>query len=81
MKIIFKVLSLRLHSKMDMLIFDCQSAFIKDQMIFDSFISTTEIISFCNRNKLSEVLCKIDFKKAFDSVSWDSLRTSSLQRF
>ena len=67
--IISKVLSNRLQVKLDKLVFDCQSTFIKGWLIFESYISMVEQISSLKHSKIPIILRKIDFEKAFDNVS------------
>ncbi|XP_073112185.1 uncharacterized protein [Elaeis guineensis] len=59
-KIISKVLSNRLQTKLDELVSDCQSAFIKGRHILESYISAVELISYSKRSNLPAILCKID---------------------
>ena len=68
-KLISKVLSIRLRAKINELVSKYQSAFIQGRVIFESFIAASEIVSFCHCTKTSDILYKIDFKKAFDNVS------------
>ena len=49
-KIISKVLSLRLRPFLGSLVLDFQTIFVKDKMIFESFITAAEVIAFSKKN-------------------------------
>ncbi|GJS89701.1 RNA-directed DNA polymerase, eukaryota, reverse transcriptase zinc-binding domain protein [Tanacetum coccineum] len=72
-KIIAKVLANRLAQVIDSIISREQSAFIKQRQILDGPLMVNEVIKWCNRKKSKLMVFKIDFEKAFDSVSWDYL--------
>jgi Reverse transcriptase (RNA-dependent DNA polymerase) len=38
-----------------------------------TFLSTRELLCHLVKNKISSIFMKIDFQKAFDSISWDFL--------
>jgi hypothetical protein len=50
-----------------------QSAFIADRNIIDGFMIANELVSDLKNRKAAGLIFKIDFYKAFDSVSWDYL--------
>ena len=62
MKIFTKVLSARLLKHFDSLVTKIQSAFIKGRQISDSYLSASEIISTCKRNKDMGLVYKLDWK-------------------
>nr|GEU30517.1 RNA-directed DNA polymerase, eukaryota, reverse transcriptase zinc-binding domain protein [Tanacetum cinerariifolium] len=72
-KIIAKVMENRLAQVIDSVISHEQSAFIKNRQILDGPLMVNEVIKWCNRKKAKLMVFKIDFEKAFNSVSWDYL--------
>ena len=72
-KILSKVLFISLHSKIEELILDCQTTFVQGHVIFEGFVAAAEIVSFCPCSWSPSILCKIDFEKILDYVSWDFL--------
>ncbi|GKC45169.1 RNA-directed DNA polymerase, eukaryota, reverse transcriptase zinc-binding domain protein, partial [Tanacetum coccineum] len=72
-KIIAKVLANRLARVIDSVISQEQSAFIKHRQILDGPLMVNEVIQWSKRKKAKLMVFKIDFEKAFDSISWDFL--------
>ena len=72
-KLISKVLSNRLRMLLPDLISSYQTAFIHGRQISENFVSTRELIHHISHSGKQAVFAKIDFRKAFDSVSWDFL--------
>ncbi|GJV59705.1 RNA-directed DNA polymerase, eukaryota, reverse transcriptase zinc-binding domain protein [Tanacetum coccineum] len=70
-KIIAKVLANRLARVIDSVISQEQSAFIKNRQ--KTKLLVNEVIQWCKRIKTKLLVFKIDFEKAFDSISWDFL--------
>jgi hypothetical protein len=70
-KIIAKILASRLAPFMNKLTSRAQSAFIKTRSIHDNFLFVRNYARRLQRTKTSALLCKLDIKKAFDSVSWE----------
>ncbi|XP_026417057.1 uncharacterized protein LOC113312524 [Papaver somniferum] len=70
-KMISKVLAERLKSALPYIISDQQSAFIKERQILEFALLANECIDSRIRSGTPGVICKIDFEKAFDHVSWD----------
>lgn len=58
---------------MDSLVGPYQSAFLKGRHTLDGALVAGEMIDSCKRNNIKEVILKLDFHKAFDSISSDSL--------
>lgn len=72
-KLISKLLADRLQGHLNRLIDIHQTAFIKNRSLMETFLMTRESISLRNKQKIPSVLLKVDFVKAFDTVSWDFL--------
>lgn len=64
----------RFKSVMSSLISDSQSAFIPGRNIQDNIILAHELVRGFERKNASQMFaCKIDLRKAFDSVDWAAL--------
>nr|GFA12651.1 RNA-directed DNA polymerase, eukaryota, reverse transcriptase zinc-binding domain protein [Tanacetum cinerariifolium] len=72
-KIIAKVLANRLAKVIDFVISQEQTTFIKNRQILDGPLMVSELIHWCKRKKTKLMVFKIDFEKAFDTISWDFL--------
>jgi hypothetical protein len=72
-KLITKVLTLRIEPYAARLIHDTQIAFMRGGNITSSIMCLHEILHETKRRKEVGVLFKIDFKKAYDKVSWKLL--------
>ncbi|GJY06814.1 RNA-directed DNA polymerase, eukaryota, partial [Tanacetum coccineum] len=70
-KIIAKILSNRLVSVIGELVNEIQSAFVADRQILDGPFILNELIQWCKKRKTQNLVFKIDFEKAYDSVRWD----------
>jgi hypothetical protein len=68
-KLLTEVLAQRLAPKLDSLVCQNQSAFIKGCVIHDNFKAVDLIAKCLHRIKVSCALAKIDITKAFDTVS------------
>jgi hypothetical protein len=69
-KILSKVLANRLKSVMGKLISNCQSAFLPQRQILDGVLVLNEIIDLAKRRKDECLFFKVDFERAYDTVSW-----------
>lgn len=67
--IITKILTTRLQRHIQHLIDVDQTGFIKGRSISENFVYATELVQYCHRLKYPTVVLKLDFAKAFDSVS------------
>ncbi|KAJ9567733.1 hypothetical protein OSB04_003699 [Centaurea solstitialis] len=72
-KVLAKVLSNRLKAVIDSIIGYEQTAFIANRNILDGALIISEIISWAKASKRKTMILKVDFEKAFDSLSWDVL--------
>ena len=50
-----------------------QTGFLKGRSISENFVYATELVQVCNKRKVPTIVLKLDFAKAFDTVSWDAL--------
>lgn len=72
-KIISKLLSDRLQNHLPRLIDMIQTIFLKGGSIMETFLVTRESMIFRSKNKISLVVLKVDFEKAFDTIAWEFL--------
>ena len=72
-KIVAKILASRLVCVLDDLVNEVQSGFIADRQMLDGPFILNEVLQWCRSKKQQAVIFKVDFEKAFDSVSWDFL--------
>ena len=68
-----KVLANRLRPIFQELIHHAQSAFLPSRSLQESFIMAQEMIYGWHKRKCKAFLWKIDFRKAYDSISWPYL--------
>ncbi|KAL9689931.1 hypothetical protein QQ045_010322 [Rhodiola kirilowii] len=74
-KILSKCLAKRLSSILPSLISPNQSAFLANRSILDGIMVINELIHAMKREKRTALIIKLDFRKAYDSVSWEYLET------
>ena len=55
---------------MPTLIGEPQSAFVKERRILDEALTANEVAFWAKRKKVSFVLLKLDFHKAFENIQW-----------
>ncbi|XP_071718419.1 uncharacterized protein [Rutidosis leptorrhynchoides] len=72
-KVITKFLANRLSSCIDKVISKEQSAFIKGRQILNGPMVVSELITWCNLKNKRIISFKVNFEKAYDSVSWEFL--------
>nr|GEZ85705.1 putative RNA-directed DNA polymerase, eukaryota, reverse transcriptase zinc-binding domain protein [Tanacetum cinerariifolium] len=72
-KIIAKILANRLSRVVSLVIGDVQMAYIKGRQIIDGPLMVDEIIAWVKKYKKRIMFLKVDFEKAFDSLSWSFL--------
>jgi hypothetical protein len=73
MKIITRILTSCLQPFIEQLVAFEQSGFIAGRCITDNFLYAAELVQCCRLRKTPPIALKLDFRKAFDSVSWSSL--------
>ncbi|GJZ58750.1 putative RNA-directed DNA polymerase, eukaryota, reverse transcriptase zinc-binding domain protein [Tanacetum coccineum] len=69
-KIVAKILANRLSKVIDSIISHEQSAFVSGRQILDGPLILSEVIDWYKKRKKKLLLFKVDFEKAFDSLSW-----------
>lgn len=57
------------YSKID-LISISQFAFIKGRLLFDTFVTASELVAWGCKENIEEVGIKVDFEKAYSRVNW-----------
>lgn len=72
-KIISKVLASRIKGVLPGIISTTQTAFLKGRQILDGVLAANEVINFSKKKRHPLLLFKVDFEKAYDSVSWGYL--------
>ena len=72
-KIVAKVLARRLKKVLPKIIDERQSAFIEGRDMLHSVLVANEAVEEVKRNAKSCLVFKVDYKKAYNSVSWDFL--------
>ena len=72
-KLTAKILSKRLREALPALIGEAQTAFIKGRQILDGALIANETVQWLKRKKKPGILMKLDFEKAYDTLSWDSV--------
>lgn len=72
-KLSSKCLSSRLQPFIYSIMHQDQSGFIKGRSIADNFTYAADIVQTCFKRKKSAIVLKLDFQKAFESVSWSAL--------
>jgi hypothetical protein len=72
-KLLSKVLARRLGKVMNSIISKNQSAFIKGRHLADGVVVANEVVDLAKRSKRECLVFKVDFEKAYDSVSWNFL--------
>lgn len=74
---IYKILAIllagRLSKVMNSIISSCQTTFMKGINILDGVVVVNEILHYANKIGNPRMLFKVDFEKAYDSISWEFL--------
>ena len=72
-KIVAKLLTNRLKKIMPILIDERQSAFIEGRHLLQIVLIANEVVEEAKMSKKPCLVFKVDYEKAYDSVSWDFL--------
>ncbi|KHN06886.1 Transposon TX1 putative 149 kDa protein, partial [Glycine soja] len=72
-KIVAKVLANRMKKVMTTIVDETQSAFIEGRHLLHSALIVNEVIEEAKRSNKSCLIFKVDYEKAYDSVSWGFL--------
>jgi hypothetical protein len=72
-KFITKILASRLQHEIKSLVDQDQSGFVRKRCIADNFMYAADIIQCCKQRKRKAIILKLDFTKAFDTISWPCL--------
>jgi Reverse transcriptase (RNA-dependent DNA polymerase) len=72
-KIITKILADCLSTVLPNLISKHQTAFIQGRSITETFLLACQSLKFLHKERIPSVLLKINFRKAFDTLSWNFL--------
>jgi hypothetical protein len=73
MKLFSKVMAHRLKPAIPLVVDADQTGFVHGRHIAENFVYPADLLSCCYKRGAPTAVLKLDFKKAFDSVSWDSL--------
>ena len=68
-----KLLANRLKKVMPFIIDERQSAFIEGRHLLHSAVIANEVVEEARRGQKLCIVFKVDYEKAYDSVSWDFL--------
>lgn len=79
-KIVAKILASRLAPRLNELISQNQSAFIRKRAIHDNFLYVQNLVRLLHRKNKPSLFIKVDISKAFDTVNWVYL-LETLQNF
>jgi hypothetical protein len=67
------VLTSRLQPLIHFLAHPDQTDFLKRRSISENFIYAAELVQTCHKRNIPTAALKLDFRKAFDSIEWESL--------
>lgn len=58
---------------LDYIINDEQFGYIKNRSVSDNLLDLFSIIKHCEEQNIDAILVSVDFRRAYDSVSWQAL--------
>ena len=70
-----KVLANKLKKGVGKVVSKAQGAFVEGKQILDAMLIANEAIDSVLKNNKNGILCKLDIKKAYDSVDWSFFLT------
>lgn len=73
-KVVSKILSDRIKKVLPKVIDDNQFAFLGGRSILDSVLIANEVVHDAKSKKVSALIFKVDFEKAYDSIRWQFLK-------
>lgn len=65
----FKLLALRIKKVLGSVISGCQTAFLPQRKILDGGVVENEVVDNARKSRQSCLIIKVDFEKAYDSMS------------
>ena len=74
-KIVSAAIANRLKKVIDHIISPCQTAYIAGRFIGENTRLLFDTISYANENEIEGMILAADFEAAFESISWEYLRT------
>ncbi|MCH81419.1 LINE-1 reverse transcriptase like, partial [Trifolium medium] len=74
-KLLSKILAGRLKRVLGKVISGCQSAFLPSRQIMDGVVVLNENIDLAKRRKNECMIFKVDFERAYDTISWNYLES------
>ena len=69
-KLLAKVLANRLKKVVGKVVSPTQNAFVMGKQILDASLIANEVIDSWQKRKEKVLICKLDIKKAYDSINW-----------
>ena len=71
-KVFAKIIANRLQSVLPYLISPEQVGFMKGRGAADNLIDLLTVIEHCEQNDIAAIITSVDYKKAFDTISWSA---------
>ena len=67
-----QVLVARLQEVVKTIVDKDQTGFVKTRHMADNFLNAKDLVKTCRKRKRNAMTLKLDFSKAFDTISWDA---------